>query len=241
MLTPTLEKLVLSGNATYNTFVVGGTEKHILNVPSNRFIIITDITYFSQLQTSDGNAHITRNQIENELLPQLNTQLKVFSNKSVNNFVFRNNFNIAPTSFLPGANANNFFFVTPTGSVKLDTYLIHESDVSFTFSLAKGEVDVLRDKTPVKSIAYPPPFDYGKGDAALDVRLIGQDSDYRFQNTVAGTVQPFIDGKANSLQLQFPIGAATALQNIDTPVAYPIVLISYVEIYGNPTNVSATL
>ncbi len=49
MLTPILEKLILSGKASYNTFVVGGSEKHILNVENDRFIIITDLLYFHEV------------------------------------------------------------------------------------------------------------------------------------------------------------------------------------------------
>ena len=242
MLTATLEKLILSGNATYNTFVIGGTEKHILNVPSNRFIVITDITYFSQLNTSGGQFIFDLEELivlERELL---NTQLKVFSNKSNNHFIFRNNISIAayldPTS-LPRVEK---YLCQPFGSTKLDTFLIHESDVSFSFSTAGQNLPQLVAATPVKSIAYPPPFDYGKGATAINVKLVGNSSPIpTFFTAPVGTVQKFVTNEANALQLMYPIDNSTAIQDTDNPIAYPLALISYVEINGNPTNISATL
>jgi hypothetical protein len=45
MITPHLEKLILCGKAFFKTFVAGG-DKHTLSFGNDRFIIITDITYF---------------------------------------------------------------------------------------------------------------------------------------------------------------------------------------------------
>ena len=58
MITPHLEKLILCGKASYNTFVIGGSEKCILNVDNDRFIIITDIIYFSQLNLKSGQSNL---------------------------------------------------------------------------------------------------------------------------------------------------------------------------------------
>lgn len=242
MLTATLEKLILSGNATYNTFVVGGTEKHILNVPSNRFIVITDITYFSQLNTKDGEFIFNKAQLtefEGELL---NTQLKVFSNKSNNHFIFRNNITVVPyydDDFTP---VELKFICTPQGSTKLDTFLIHESDVSFSFSIAGVNSPQLVGGTNVKSVAYRPPLDYGKGATAINVKLIGNSGiTANFTTSQQGTVDKFANNEASALQLMFPIDSNTQITDTDNPIAYPLALISYVEINGNPTNISATL
>jgi hypothetical protein len=242
MLTATLEKLILSGNATYNTFVIGGTEKHILNVPSNRFIVITDITYFSQLNTKDGKFIFNLEQIIEFEKEVLNTQLKVFSNKSNNHFIFRNNISIAPyfDASIPIREQN--FLCQPFGSTKLDTFLIHESDVSFTFSYAGQNLSQLVAATPVKSIAYQPPLDYGKGATAINVKLVGNSNPTgNFYTAPVGTVQKFVVNEANALQLMFPIDTNTKIQDTDNPNAYPLALVSYVEINGNPTNISATL
>jgi len=242
MLTATLEKLILSGNATYNTFVIGGTEKHILNVPSNRFIVITDITYFSQLNTKNGLFILNKAQLTELEEELLNTQLKVFSNKSNNHFIFRNNIGVAPyydEDFTP---VELKFICTPFGSTKLDTFLIHESDVSFSFSYAGKNLAQLVAATPVKSIAYPPPLDYGKGATAINVKLVGNSNPTgNFYTAPVGTVQKFVVNEANCLQLMFPIDTNTKIKDTEFPSAYPLALISYVEINGNPTNISATL
>ena len=242
MLTATLEKLILSGNATYNTFVIGGTEKHILNVPSNRFIVITDITYFSQLNTKGGEFIFNLDQILEFERESLNTQLKVFSNKSNNHFIFRNNISIASYVDPLSPLRQQKYLCQPFGSTKLDTFLIHESDVSFSFSIAGENLAQLVAATPVKSIAYPPPFDYGKGATAINVKLVGNSSVApNFYTAPVGTVQKFVTNEANALQLMFPIDSNTQIQDTDSPNAYPLALISYVEINGNPTNISATL
>jgi hypothetical protein len=36
----------VQGKAQFKTFVAGGSERHVLNIENDRFIIITDITYF---------------------------------------------------------------------------------------------------------------------------------------------------------------------------------------------------
>jgi hypothetical protein len=242
MLTATLEKLILSGNATYNTFVIGGTEKHILNVPSNRFIVITDITYFSQLNTKDGLFVFTNLQIQEFEKTILNTQLKVFSNKSNNHFVFRNNISVTPYVDVDIPIRAQKYLCTPFGSTKLDTFLIHESDVSFTFSYAGQNLAQLVAATPVKSIAYPPPLDYGKGATAINVKLVGNSNPTgSFYTAPVGTVQKFVVNEANALQLMFPVDTNTKIQDTEFPNAYPLALVSYVEINGNPTNISATL
>jgi hypothetical protein len=240
MLTATLEKLILSGNATYNTFVIGGTEKHILNVPSNRFIVITDITYFSNLNSKDGKITFDADGIELFLTNNLNTQMKVFSNKSSNHFIFRNNININTYVDPQNLVREITYFAQPFGSTKLDTYLVHESDVSFSFSVAGQNLDYFRSETPVKSIAYPEPQDYGKGTGAIPVKLVGKSID-NFYTTPAGTVQQFVPNQANSLQLMFPINTNTIIPDTQFPYGYPLALVSYVEINGNPTNISATL
>ena len=126
MITPHLEKLILSGNASYNTFVIGGSEKSILNVAKNRFVVITDITYFHQLNlngdpldpTLNGSALnqvFTSLNLIDYLTNRLNTQLRVFSRKSNNLFLYRNNVNITqlPRSFDPFA--EDQFLVTTNG------------------------------------------------------------------------------------------------------------------------------
>lgn len=236
MLTPVLEKLILCGKASYNTFVIGGSEKNILNVQNDRFIIITDLQYFGEVNhVKARDADITA--INDLKKNHLNTQLKVFSTKSQNTFLFRNNLLIQPlkSDYLS-------FSVQPIGSTKLDTYLIHESDVSFTFSYAGDRVLQPAAITKSESIAFPPPFDYGKAGqiGAMAVRTITED--------LAGVVHTVNGGELylkspnpQNLELSFPVWPGSQATELIKSESYPIVLVSYVEILGNPTNISATL
>jgi hypothetical protein len=170
MLTAQLEKMILEGRASYNTFIAGGSQKHILNVYKDRFIIITDLTYHAGANL-DKTRGASREAINTFLADALNTQVKIFSTKSQNAYIFRNNVQIIPNGNL------GEFWVLPFGSVKLDTYLIHESDVSFSFSYAGERRSVTNGTTKAQSIAFAPPFDYGKDGqpGALPVELVTGD------------------------------------------------------------------
>ena len=235
MITPHLEKLILCGKASYNTYVIGGAEKCILNVANDRFIIITDLTYFSQLNLDEGVSNINMSEANLQILVNnLNTQLKIFSRKSNNTFLFRNQIEIATNLT---STAHDVF---PIGSVKLDTFLIHDQDVSFTFSKNGSNAALTTAISPSGSIGNPPPFDYGtQGQTgAIPVRIIS--GDLVFQNVPAGNKE--LDKSApQSLELMFAVNAATQLTNLKHSTSYPILNIGYIEILGSPTNIGATL
>lgn len=237
MLTPALEKLVLCGKASYNTFVAGGSQKHILNVQNDRFIIITDLTYYCSVNLGNRALDATLTQINDLFNNHLNTQLKIFSTKSQNSFLFRNNVLIQPINA-----AYTLFNLSPSGNVKLDTYLIHESDVSFTFSYAGGRKSVLNGITKSESIAFAPPFDYGKDGqpGALNVGKITEDN-FNNLSTLNGGQLEITGGNPENLELSFPVDSNYYYQHIFSSFATPIVQVGYVEILGNPTNISATL
>lgn len=235
MITPHLEKLILCGKASYNTFVIGGSEKCILNVDNDRFIIITDITYFSQLNLKSGGSNLGMSEADlSALNDQLNTQCRIFSKKSNNSFLFRNQIQIATNL------TSTLHDVFPIGSLKIDTFLIHDSDVSFTFSKDIKNTNLSPGLSPTESIGSPPPFDYGvEGQpGALPVRR-------RTGSNLLTSVQAgnkFLQGvPAGNLEFGFPVYALTQLTNCEISTAYPIMNVGYVEILGNPTNISATL
>jgi hypothetical protein len=232
MLTHHLEKLILAGKASYNTFVAGGSQKHVLNVDNDRYIIITDLTYQSCVNTDNITIGVKAEEFR-IFQKRLNTQLRIFSRKSFNQFLFRNNVNILPN--LTGEQYN----LIPFGSIKLDTYLIHEEDVSITFSYAGDRTNIDTGVSESDSIAFAPPYDYGKNGqpGALPVRLVGQAGSTRTSNSG----QNKIDNGEKDLQLSFPVDASTSILGLDNPACYPILQIGYVEILGNPTNLSATL
>jgi hypothetical protein len=239
MLTPALEKLILCGKASYNTFAVGGSEKSVLFVDNDRFIIIVGFTYFPMV---NGNA-IRINATDFKKILNRNTQLKIFSDKSNNVFQFRNELNVTiDPDFIGG---ENLYTVTPGAPVSINTYLIHDSSVAFTFSYSMGLTDLNRDLSPAESVGFPIPMDYGKrGQNGIPVRNAGETTDTvtaqkiymggKYVNNAIGSgVNEFI----------YPIDVNTALNPLllDNAVNYPLVNVQYVEIIGNPTNLSATL
>lgn len=251
MLTQTLEKLILCGKASYNTFVVGGSQKYILNVKNDHYIIITNISYQSALNIElpyigDNDFTVDFEQLKPLFRDTLTTQLKVFSNKSNNTFLFRNNFDIINLPKLGEDPINGRYLLQPKGTTSIDTYLVHESAVSFTFSNAGTIYDGTSGPTPSASIGFPPPFDYGKDGQTgkLTVRLESKDAisgDYGMlpigEYAKDGGVNPLKD----NLEFIFPVDKDHRPKNIDSPIQYPIVNVQYVEIKGRITDIEATL
>jgi hypothetical protein len=252
MITPHLEKLILSGNASYNTFVIGGSEKSILNVAKNRFVIITDITYFHQLNLpfdplDPGDPGSALNQIFNNtslvdfLTNRLNTQLRVFSRKSNNLFIYRNNINV--TSIGGAGPHDDNFLITTNGQTHLNTFLIHEDDISFSFSKVGENTTIVTGVSPAESIGNAPPFDYGlQGQTgALFVREKTRFTDsIVMQNVPAGNKYKAVPN-AFSYEFQNEVNPATIIDNVENASAYPLLLVGYVEVNGTPTNIGATL
>jgi len=239
MITPILEKLILCGKASFNTFVAGASEKSILFVDNDRFIIITGLTYFPSV---NGEKCLDLNEEEMQAILNQNTQVKIFSEKSINNFIFRNELNVAEIRV---SSTNRYFTATPGAPIKLDTFLIHDNSVSFSFSYALSVIDAARSITKAQSVAYPLPIDYGKeGQNALPVRTIGSTIDAVTPvNIYSGG--PFSnDGSQNGFnEFVYPVDIKTAIPeaNMNLAANYPLLLVDYVEIIGNPTNISATL
>jgi hypothetical protein len=231
MLTPALEKLILCGKASFNTFTIGGSEKTILNVTNDRYIIITDITISHHLD----NRSIELN--DTQLIDFFNkhslTQLQIFSDRSYNHFVYRNEFMIVEKG-------NNSFHVIPSGQTKFDTYLIHNTDVSFSWVKSFNQTNA-RSVTPAVSVGRPVPFDYGKeGQNSLGVvRTNTLNTVLPWRINQGGTATQTNNTQTN--ELQFPVTDETVLVNFAESYQYPIANINYVEIFGELTNISATL
>jgi hypothetical protein len=239
MITPHLEKLILCGKASFNTFVAGASEKSVLFVDNDRFIIITGLTYFPGVNAAKC---LDLTLTETEAILNQNTQVKIFSEKSINNYIFRNALNIAEVR--TSATVRNFS-LTPGAPIKLDSYLIHDSSVSFTFSYAGIVIDQVRSITKAQSVAYPQPIDYGKeGQTALPVRTVGLTSGALNPVNIYSGGKFSNDGSSNGFnEFVYPVDAATAIPitNLNQAANYPLLLVDYVEIIGNPTNISATL
>jgi hypothetical protein len=239
MITPHLEKLILCGKASFNTFVAGASEKSVLFVDNDRFIIITGLTYFPSVNASKC---LDLTLVETQRILNLNTQVKIFSEKSINNYILRNALNVSEVK--TSATDRNFA-LTPGSPIKLDSYLIHDSSVSFSFSYAGSVIDAARAVTKAQSVAYPEPIDYGKeGQTALPVRTIGSTSDALVPVNIYSGGKFSNDGTQNGFnEFVYPVDSNTAIPelNMNKAANYPLLLVDYVEIIGNPTNISATL
>jgi hypothetical protein len=233
MLTPKLEQLIWEGKATFKTFVAGGSQRHLLNINNDRFIIITDITYFNSGHFPDDPTASTNRW--NVLQAQgMNTQVTLGGERGVNRFLFRNSFVAVPNA------ASSFAeHLSPIGSTTLNTYIIHTSQVAFTFSFAQDFTAQTVGNTAAENYALNTPTDYGRDGqpGVLPVTLDG---------VVNGTAV-YLDNFANrpgaigvneSREFSFPVDSTNDIPatNRVNSWAYPILHVNYVEIKGIPTN-----
>ena len=230
MLTPHLEKLILCGKATYNTLCVGGSEKTIFNVPQDRYIIITDITIHNGLDRPT--IELTDNEMNTLFKSHSLTQLSIFSDRSYNHFVIRNEYNISQW----GLN----WHVTPKGHFHFDTFLVHNNDIAFSWVKSIDHRSG-RANTPAESVGRPLPFDYGKdGQAVAGVvieNILSTATPWRINQGGSYTATD----QTMSNELQYPVTPETTPIYLDYSFQFPIANIQYVEVFGNLDNISATL
>lgn len=239
MITDKLQNLILSGKAIYNTVTVGGGQKFVLNVKKNRFIIIHNIIYMGASKINLLNNDLTQ---LNKLNDIGNTQLKIFSSKSQNQFMFRDFYDISQYTNEAGEIS---FAVTPKGITNIDTYLIHDTDISFTLSNCGQSASILNANSPADAPAQPQPNDYGSdGQTGITIptRQISTSAlgIVKKQTLIGGNA--FIQGGGNTEELQFtfPVDLTTDYTQLDSVTSYPIVNVQFVEIKGVPNNLSGT-
>lgn len=225
MITPILEKLILSGRAFYKTAVVGGS-KTTINIENDRFIIITDIYFLGYNSASLG---VTTDQ---------NTQLSIYGEKGFNHFIFPNIRGGSNEYWDSTAGATRRAAVKNAISIpKLDTYILHTTQVGFSFIISgtTGPTSTLAVASG-NNPGLQPPIDYGIDGqpGALNVDTLvtmvaGLDSDLVPRYGGIGVGSPI------SNQIQYP---ATALTKppINAP-AIPIANICYIEVLGIPENI----
>jgi len=234
MITPALEKLILCGRAFPKTFVAGGGQKSNIFVQNDRFIVITDIVYFSRKNLPGEKTY--KQCVDNTDLFQLNTlttQLTILSERGFNRFLFRENL----TSQMEGKDCST------TGNTKIDTYLIHTKAVSFTFSKG-GNMDVqnitdagIVDPNTIASLQTP--SDYGKfgTPGAIPVTTLAfVSSATLFANNYS--TGKFGGANAESAELAFPVDVLTNITEIKDFNCMPIANIFYVEVLGMPGNIN---
>ena len=234
MITQGLEKLILCGRAFPKTFVAGGGQKSNIFVQNDRFIVITDIVYFSRKPIAgvasyadcvDNNDPLTLN--------TLTTQLTILSERGFNRFLFRDNL----TTQMAGGDCS------PIGNTKIDTYLIHTKAVSFTFSKGGNMINQTinfagnGDPNPIASLQTP--SDYGKlgtlGAIPVTIQTTVSSSTAYINNYCVGRNGANI---AESNELAFPVDFLTNMNTIEDFNCMPIANIFYVEVLGMPGNIN---
>ena len=233
MITPKLEALIWEGKAFYRTYIAGGVERSTLPIENDRFIIITDITYFSTLPAEED-PEFANNTHAPIYANGQQTQLTVLGERGVNRFMFRNGYSAIGTA------AGRDYRLLPLGSHLINTYLLHTTEVAFTFSFGGNQLATFAGNVPAESsAAYPPPTDYGRfgqpGAVAVSTRRIFPGT-ANFENTYTNRPQPAVD---SSKEYSYPVDALTQITNNLTTASpgMPFAQISYVEILGQPNNI----
>ena len=233
MITQGLERLILCGRAFPKTFVAGGGQKSNIFVQNDRFIVITDIVYFSRKPLVGPATY--RDCIDNSnpnKLNSLTTQLTILSERGFNRFLFRDNL----TTQMAGEDCS------PIGNTKIDTYLIHTKAVSFTFSKG-GNMLVqninpagIEDPNTIGSLQTP--SDYGKlgtpGVIPVTIETTVSSATAFINNYSVGRNGLNV---AESNELAFPVDTLTNMDNIEDFNCMPIANIFYVEVLGMPGNI----
>jgi len=223
MITPQLEKLILCGKAFFKTFVAGG-DKHTLTFGNDRYIIITDITYFPMNCPPAGP----------EGRDNHNTQVAIYGERGYNNFIFRN-FNNTNVN-----NANVHGFCSP---VTINTFILHEQQVGFSFCNAPYFQNASLGVPNTNNPGYKPPIDWGIDGLQGQAVLLSMDAEGAGPIQDNFTVRPAV-GNVESQQMLFPFDKATQFSAplgggaFNGVYEYPILLVNYVEIIGSPNNIS---
>jgi len=231
MLTPKLEELIWCGKATFKTFVAGGSQRNTLEIENDRFIIITDITYFNTGSFPE-NIEANENTWTNLQLQGMNTQLTVLGERGVNRFLFRNSF----VSVDKGASTH----LSPIGHTLINTYLLHTTEVGFAFSFAQDMIGNVNAVLSANNYALSSPTDYGRlgltGAIAVSERMNPNGAAVYEDNFNAKTNTP---GVNTSNELSFPVDTVNNIPDTNriNSWAYPIAHINYVEILGLPNNI----
>ena len=238
MLTSKLEDLIWKGEAFPKTYCVGGTQKHVLNIQPDRFIIITDLLYFpfiANFQEGTQEPEIGFQDISKWIASNnISTQLTILGEKNFNRFQFRNNVNFVNDN-------SDLYLGIPGTPTHLDSYLIHTTGVSFTFSF--GVPFIATDGPTLQdSTAFSNPVDYGKlGDAVVNnTTQINDVSTVTTQFLNYYSREAGYNGiDATTNELAYPVDRDTNILSFQRKFGngHPLVQVSYIEILGSPNNI----
>jgi hypothetical protein len=213
MLTPKLEEWILCGKAFFKTFVAGG-DKHTLTFGNDRFIIITDITYFPMNVEPRGG------------LDNQNTQVAIYGERGYNNFIFRN---------YNRSNGNHNDFNSP---VTIHTYLLHDQQVGFSFCNAPFFQNLVNNVALTTNPGYAPPIEFGI-DGQPGAVAVTTEMDTPGVNIITEKLTTRnLPGANESRQLLFPFELSSQFgPAINNNYEYPLLHVNYVEVIGSSNNI----
>jgi len=234
MITPKLEQLIWEGKAYYRTYIAGGSERSVLPIETNRFIIITDITYFSTLPTQEDPL-ANYNTIVQIYPNGVNVQLTILGERGVNRLLFRNGY----SAIGDHQGGDRDYRLLPIGSHCINTYLLHTTQVAFNFAFGGNTTANFVGIVPGTESAYQPPTDYGRegqpGSVPVTTTKVFTGTN-PFENSYINRPQPGVD---SSIELSFPVDATTQIGSAinNASWCYPFAIVSYVEVIGEPNNI----
>jgi len=230
MITPKLEELIWCGKAFFKTAVVGGA-KTTIDIDTDRFIIITDITYLPY-----ANLATTIN-----VVAEVNTQLSIYGERGFNHYIFANKrpnalsyFNSDPSINVRETTAD----CQPLAVQKIDCYLLHTTQVGFSFIGSPQSAAATLGIASWNNPAYDSPLDYGKDGMAgalnvfTDITPTGG-----MLNQVVNRSTGLAVGSAVTQQIQYASNTPASLPAVQNNPMFPIANINYVEILGQPDNI----
>lgn len=228
MLTTKLEELILKGRAFFRTAVIGGTQKATININEDRFIIITDVTYFPGFYVVDEEFGAQPYPSE---LTDFTSQFTIYGNRGYNNFIARTKFDYV----IKTLQGRTVYY--PSNHIRYDLYLLHTDQVGFSF--CKGsDVTANSFPAPTDNPGYAPPLDYGRvGDSGVINTSVTTKINTSTNRRINNSTRPG-SGTNNAETFMFPFDADTQINfnELKNTINYPILHVNYVEILGLPNN-----
>ena len=245
MLTPILEKAVLSGRGSLKTFGIGGMGKNVLPISDDRFIVIVNVVSFPHFPQSNTD-------LDNGPLSALNRsvyQLNINTDSRQYHFPIRKAFSVNINEN-PAPQNDTYPLAGYGPPVNIQTYLVCQSPVEFVFCSpgSFGLTTQGNGVTDSRSAGVQPTQGTGRTGipGSLQQDLVMQ-ADYN----------PAIFLQQNEFQdvgitqgsrayQEYRIAVDDVTRYIQTPGAqngelqqnfqYPLGFIQYVEIFGLPTD-----
>jgi hypothetical protein len=241
MITPYLEQLIIEGRAIYKTFVAGYSQKHIMTIPENRYIILTDLWYTPTLyydpRLAENPDPLIRRSIDVQFKNNMITQLTILGDRGFNRFLFKNSITKDFLPVDPLKPLEELSFYSANNPIHISCYLIHTNGISFTFSNTDKIIASPSAIAPFEVPALPDPTDYGKDGITTAINTISNLLTVSlFENDFHG--QKLTSGTGGNNEFCFPVNTNT---NLDATlkaekISYPILNVGYVEILGQPKN-----